>query len=232
MRIRTRGTILHLAAALMAAGCYGFASETAQPAATVTLKALPRPLSWRNQPKAFQVIGDDGLAITAATGTDLYPSDGKLNATAPMLLFPADESFVLTVQVKVDFRKEFDGGFLVAWADDQHWTKLLFEKSHYGPSSVCSAVTKGEVDDCVNGDIAGNTVWLRVTRNGDEMAFYDSLDGKSWTYVRLFKFPSKGPLRLGFASQAPVSDQCRTVFSHISYKPKPPAEFWSGEPAK
>ncbi|MBI1752155.1 MAG: DUF1349 domain-containing protein [Acidobacteria bacterium] len=232
MRTRALGPLLRSAAILLAAGTGCLASEPGQPAASVTLKALPRPLAWMNQPLAFQVLGADALAITAAKGTDLYPSDGKLNATAPMLLFPADGSFVLTVQARVDFGKEFDGGFLVAYADEQHWAKLLFEKSHYGPPSVCSAVTKGEVDDCVNGDIVGNTVWLRMTRNGDEMAFYDSLDGKRWTYVRLFKVPHQGPLRIGFASQAPVSGQCRTVFSHISYSPKPPADFWSGAPAQ
>lgn len=232
MRIRALGSPLRSAAILLAAGAACLASEPDQPAAAITLKALPRPLAWMNQPKAFQLMGADAFAITAGKGTDLYPADGKLNATAPMLLFPADESFVLTVQVRVDFGKEFDGGFLVAYTDEQHWAKLLFEKSHYGPPSVCSAVTKGEVDDCVNGDIPSRTVWLRMTRNGDEMAFYDSLDGTRWTYVRLFKFPRQTPLRIGFASQAPASGQCRTVFSRISYSPKPPVEFWSGASAR
>jgi len=225
---RLRGALLLTAGT----ACLGTPMPPLPEAGAVTLGALPRPLIWMNPPKAFQILSRNAVAITATKGTDLYPVEGKLNVTAPMLVFPADSTFVLTVQVEVDFRKEFDGGFLVAYADEQHWAKLLFEKSHYGPASVCSAVTLGATDDSVNGDIRGRKVWLRMTRAGDELAFYDSLDGRHWTYVRLFKFPVALPLRIGFAAQAPVSDQCRAVFSHIEYSPKAPGDFWSGAPAK
>ena len=79
----------------------------------------------------------------------------------------ADPAFVLTATVRVAFRKEYDGGFLVLFADPDHWVKLLFEKSHYGPYSVCSNVTNGGTDDNVHHDVQGQEVRLRITRSGD-----------------------------------------------------------------
>src|SRR5262245_50226232 len=198
----------------------------------VTVKALPRPAAWMNAPKAFTATGDDSFSITAGKETDLYNNmaDGSRVASAPMLLFPADETFVLTTAVKVDFKKEFDGGFLVVWADQDHWTKLLFEKSHYGPFSVCSNVTNGDTDDTVNPDVPGDRVYLRVTRDKDMFAFYYSVDGKQWMYIRFFRFAAKGPLRVGFGSQSPVGEDCTTVFSNVAYTPSGVSDFWTGEP--
>ncbi len=205
-----------------------------KPGATseVEVKALPRRGAWMNTPLGFTRLSDDSFSITASKQTDLYNpvDDGADVATAPMLLFPADETFVLTTAVKVDFKQEFDGGFLVVYADPNHWVKLLFEKSHYGPFSVCSNVTKGDTDDTVNGDVAKNEVFLRITRAKELFGLYYSLDGASWTYIRYFRFAATGPIKVGFASQSPTGEQCTTVFSKIRYSAKPVRDFWSGEP--
>jgi len=199
----------------------------------VEIKALPRPAVWTNAPKDFKRLADDAFSITAGKETDLYNNmaDGSRAASAPMLTFPADETFVLTTAVKVDFQKEFDGGFLVVYADPDHWTKLLFEKSHYGPFSVCSNVTNGDTDDTVNPDAPSNEVYLRIARAKDMYTLYSSVDGKAWTYIRFFRFAVKGPVTVGFGAQAPVGTECRAVFSKIRYSTKEVKDFWTGEPA-
>jgi len=203
----------------------------AAPAGPITLKAIPSPLVWRNVPMAFKVLGDASLAITAIKGTDLYSdptSQDRMNS-APMLMFEPGENFVLTAALTVDLKQEFDGGFLVVYADADRWAKLLFEKSHYGPASVCSAVTNGVSDDTVNSDIDGNKVFLRVARMGEAFAFYFSKDGKTWRYLRLFRFPGKGRIQVGFGSQSPLGASCASTFEQIRYTAKAPADFWSGE---
>jgi regulation of enolase protein 1 (concanavalin A-like superfamily) len=201
-------------------------------AGKVDVKALPRPGAWMNAPKDFQVLSDDSLSITASKKTDLYNNaeSGERVATAPMLLFPADEAFVLTAAVAVDFKQEYDGGFLVVYLDPDHWVKLLFEKSHYGPPSVCSGVTKVGTDDSVHADVPGNEVFLRVTRAKDVFGLYQSLDGKKWSYIRYFRFPAKGPLKVGLAAQSPAGEQSTAVFSKIRYAPRKVGDFWTGEP--
>jgi len=200
-------------------------------AGKIAIKALPFPGEWVNSPKDFKILSDDSFSITASKETDLYNGLGSPKvATAPMLLFPAAETFVLTTAVTADFEKEYDGGFLVVYADAEHWVKLLFERSHYGPLSVCSGVTNGETDDSVNADVTGEQVFLRLTREKDVFGLYYSLDGKKWAYVRYFRFPVKGPLKVGFASQSPAGEQATTVFSKVRYAPRKVGDFWSGEP--
>jgi regulation of enolase protein 1 (concanavalin A-like superfamily) len=185
-----------------------------------------------NEPKDFKILSGDALAITASKQTDLYNelASGKHVATAPMFVFPAEETFVLTTAVKVDFKNEYDGGFLVVYSDPDHWAKLLFEQSHYGPYSVCSNVTDGSSDGSANADVSGNEVFLRLTRDKDIFGFYYSLDGKKWIYIRYFRFPVKGPLKVGFGSQSPMGEQCTTVFSTIRYSPRAVRDYWTGDP--
>lgn len=208
------------------------AADTPKAASTAEVKAMPSKGAWMNAPLEFKGLGDDAFSITASEKTDFYnPVDGSPRAAnAPMLLFPADETFVLTTAVKVDFKAEFDGGFLVVYSDADHWLKLLFEKSHYGPFSVCSSVTNDGTDDTVNADVPKNEVFLRITRAKDIFGFYYSVDGTTWNYIRYFRFPVKGPLKVGFASQSPTGERCTTVFSKVSYAPAAVRDFWSGEP--
>jgi len=201
-------------------------------AGTVDIEALPRPASWMNVPKDFRRLAEDSFSITASKETDLYNNaDSGLHvATAPMLLFPADDTFVLTTAVTVDFEREYDGGFLVVYSDPDHWVKLLFEQSHYGPFSVCSGVTNVGTDDSVHADVPGKVVFLRVTRARDLFGLYYSLDGQKWFYIRYFRFPVEGPLKVGFAAQSPAGERSTAVFSKIRYSPKAVGDFWTGEP--
>jgi uncharacterized protein len=210
------------------------AQETAPSGADeqVKIKAVPHFFSWINKQKDYRILSDDSVSITASKETDLFndAESGSVAGNAPMLVFTPDDAFVLTAKVTPNFKSEFDGGFLVVYVDETHWAKLLLEKSHYGPFSVGSSVTNTYSDDSVNADIPGKEVYLRVTKSKEVFTFYYSLDGVKWQYIRFFRFPIKGQLRMGFASQSPSGDQCTTVFSKIVYVPKASGDFWTGEP--
>jgi uncharacterized protein len=210
------------------------AQETVPPPADdqIKIKAVPHFFSWINKQKDYRVLSDDSVSITASKETDLYndAKSGSAAGNAPMLAFTPDDAFVLTAKVTPDFKSVYDGGFLVVYVDQTHWAKLLLEKSHYGPFSVSSSVTNTYSDDSVNADIPGKEVYLRVTKSKEVFTFYYSLDGVKWQYIRYFRFPIKGQLRIGFASQSPSGDHCTTVFSKIVYVPKASGDFWTGEP--
>lgn len=200
----------------------------------IRIKAVPHFFSWINEQKDYRILADDSVSITASKETDLYngAKSGAVAANAPMLAFASDDAFVLTAKVTPDFKSEFDGGFLVVYADQTHWAKLLLEKSHYGPFSVSSTVTNIYSDDSVNADIPTNEVYLRVTKSKEVFTFYYSLDGVKWQYIRYFRFPGTVQPRIGFASQSPSGARCTTVFSKIVYVPQASADFWTGEPPK
>ena len=210
----------------------GQSTSAGHPVGRVEIKSLPRPSTWMNAPKDFKMLSDDSFSITASNGTDLFNElgSGAHVGTAPMLVFPADDTFVLTAAVAVEFKKEFDGGFLVVYSDPTHWAKLLFEQGHYGPFSVGSTVTNVNTDGSANADVPGREVFLRVTRAKDVFGFYYSVDGRNWIYIRYFRFPVAGPLKVGFGSQSPIGEQCTTVFSRIHYAPRTASDYWTGEP--
>lgn len=210
------------------------ASEPASLPKAIQVGALPRPCTWINRPLAFSLDATNELTITAGRKTDLYNGlvPAERTTSAPMLVFAPNAAFVLTAKVSVDFQQEFDGGFLALFVDGGHWAKLLFERSHYGSPSVCSNVTKGDTDECVNGDVPGKEVYLRITRDGDLFTFYSSPEGRTWTYIRLFRFPVKGDLKVGFGSQSPLGERCTTRFTNIHYSPKGSSDFWTGAPGK
>jgi hypothetical protein len=72
----------------------------------IEIKALPGHCAWMNEPKDFKILSEDSFSITASTKTDLYKDadSGARTATAPMLLFPADDTFVLTTAAILNTR--------------------------------------------------------------------------------------------------------------------------------
>lgn len=198
---------------------------------TVSIPAIPSPMTWENPPLAWQVQ-NDRLVITAEPQTDLFThpqGTGAVNNSPRLLFEPTGENFTLSARVSVDFRDTFDAGVLLLYAGDRSWAKLCFEFSPQRQPMIVSVVTKGLSDDCNSVLIAGNQVYLRLARLGRAFAFHYSEDGRTWHMVRHFSLDQSGPLRAGFSAQAPRGDSCTAVFAEISYIHKTLADIRSGE---
>jgi uncharacterized protein len=208
------------AAALFVAG-----SASAEPG--VRIAALPRPLSWQ-APALDSKLSDDGtLAITAGKGTDWFnwPGGGDRKAGAPRLVFEADDDFVLSAKVDVDFRTVWDAGGLALIADDAHWAKLCFEFTNDHHPAVISVVTRDLSDDAGSVPVDGQRAWLKIAKFGGVIFFYASADGRTWTIVRKFALPAARRLQVGFVAQAPDGERLEARFSDIRYQPGPP-DLW------
>ena len=212
----TRLAILASAVALLSPGLAAAAD------AGLRLPGLPRPLSWKGQPLASR-LGDDGtLSITAGKGADWFnwPGGGDRKAGAPRLIFEADEDFVLSAKVSVDFRSVWDAGGLALVADDSHWAKLCFELTNDHRPSVISVVTRDLSDDAGARPVSGKSAYLKIAKSGAVIFFYGSDDGRSWTIVRKFALPAKR-LQVGFLAQAPDGENVEARFSEIRYQSGP-----------
>ncbi|NSL87411.1 DUF1349 domain-containing protein [Chitinophaga solisilvae] len=209
---------LHLLNCLLILCCSAMA---ATPADSIQVKGIPHSFSWINTPKSFQVT-DNALTITGAKGSDFfnYPGGNYNVATAPILAFTPDKDFILTVKVKVDFRKEYDGGAIYLMADSTQWLKFLFEFTGDKKMLVCSSVTNTYTDGSNNAFAPTNEVYLRLSKSGNMYGFFYSFDGKAWESARMVNFQPKGPCRLGFSSQSPLGESCTSTFSEISYIPR------------
>ncbi|HXN45108.1 MAG TPA: DUF1349 domain-containing protein [Bryobacteraceae bacterium] len=200
-------------------------------AQTPAVPGIPSPTRWRNAAASSSVGEDGNLAITGGKSTNWFvnPGDGHSEANAPVLLFKAGGDFMLRAKLTVDFHTKWDAGCLVVFADETTWGKFCFEMTQWMEPTVISVVTRGRSDDNNSIPISGGSVYLEIAKSGQGITFYSSKDGRSWRLTRAFDLGKTGPLELGFSSQSPVGEGCRTVFSEIRYTAKAPADFWKGE---
>lgn len=194
------------------------------------VKNLPYNLKWTNKPVSF-LIESDSIVVVANAKTDIYnaPDGGSKSSGAHRLLFAADENFVLSTKVNVDFRQKWDAGALFVQFDESHWVKLAFEQDYRGRKRIVSVVTRDVSDDCNSVVLSVNTVYLQIARMGNQFFLYYGADGKSWDLIRVCSLKSGQPLWAGFLGQSPIGNGCRSVFSEMNYLPGKMKSFWDGE---
>jgi len=199
---------------------------------SMKLTMLPDVLTWENQPERLEVGATDTLNIAAGPGTDWFydPAGSGRKHNAPLALFsPPDENCLLSTKVTVGFRSTFDAGVLFVYTDVDHWAKLCFEYAPTGNPMVVSVVTRGKSDDCNSVYIDGDSVYLRLYREADRLAFHYSDDGKYWHMVRHFTIGDLQNVRIGFSAQAPTGQGCHVQFSEISYRSGELSDIRNGE---
>ena len=195
----------------------------------MNLSSLPFALHWVGTP--VESSGDgDSLTIVAGPRTDWFvdPGTGDAKLDAPGLVGRTKSDFLFSARVEVDFASTFDAGVLAVWRDEQTWAKLCFEYSPDGEAMVVSVVTRTTSDDCNSTVIAGNAVWLRIARIGQQFAFHASNDGTAWRLVRHFALTADDEIELGFAAQSPLGGGCAARFTEIRFSPTTLADLRSG----
>jgi regulation of enolase protein 1 (concanavalin A-like superfamily) len=188
---------------------------------------LPFPARWLGEAVASTQEGA-ALTIDAGPRTDMFrsPQGDPPVLNAPALVGPAVGDFTLSARVQVAFASSYDAGALLLYGDESRWAKLCFEYSPQGEAMVVSVVTRGVSDDANGTVIAGDTVWLRVTRIGSAYAFHSSLDGVTWSFARHFALD--GELEVGFEAQSPTGEGCAVRFDEIRLERRTLADLRDG----
>ncbi len=166
----------------------------------ITLSALPDTLTCKNQPETMETNGVATLSMAAGPQTDWFydPAGAKRSSNAPVALFaPPDENCLLSAKVTVGFNSTFDAGVLFIHADEERWAKLCLEYAPTDRPMVVSVVTRRKSDDCNSVYIDDNSIYLRLYREGDRLAFHYSDDGEYWQMVRHFTIGDLENVRIG-----------------------------------
>ena len=196
-----------------------------------TLASVPETLTWKNQP-VESTSDTQQLSITTGSQTDWFrdPAGKNVKENAPIALFvPPDSTFSLQARVTVEFAAMYDAGTLFVYAHEALWAKLCFEYSPQGQPMIVSVVTRGVSDDCNSVSIGDHSVYLRMYRQSDVLAFHYSLNGQYWHFVRFFSLGILEQLRVGFSTQSPTGQGCRAVFSEIRYTASALSDLRNGE---
>lgn len=197
-----------------------------------TFASIPEILTWKNQPAESTRATQGQLSITTGPQTDWFidPAGKHVKDNAPIALFaPPDSTFRLQAKVTVEFAATYDAGTLFVYAHDALWAKLCFEFSPQQQPMIVSVVTRGVSDDCNSVPIEGHSVYLRMYRQSDVLAFHYSLDSQYWHFVRFFSLGIVEQLRVGFSTQSPMGQGCRAVFSEIRYAASAVSDLRNGE---
>ncbi|MCB0192120.1 MAG: DUF1349 domain-containing protein [Anaerolineae bacterium] len=187
---------------------------------------------WKNKPDHVETTADGSLTITAGPKTDwFFDPAGLIHiSNAPIALFsPPDDQFLLSAKVTVEFASMFDAGVLMAYVDNEHWAKLCFEYAPSHKPMIVSVVTRGQSDDCNSVFIEDNTIYLRMYRQANALAFHYSEDSQYWHLVRYFSIGDLQRLHVGFSTQSPTGGGCRAHFSEIEYRPQELSDLRNGE---
>lgn len=195
------------------------------------MNAIPNELSWHNVALDWKVTGDV-LSITGGKASRLFvdPQRASRADSAPMALFEPDEVFLFSCKISVDFASVFDAGVLMLYADSAQWAKLCFEYTPQFQTMIVSVVNDELSDDNNHSLIDGNEVYARIAGLGNgAYAFHYSLDGKYWHMARYFHLNPDIEFRIGFLSQSPQGEQCKSTFSDIRYAPAKLSNIRNGE---
>jgi regulation of enolase protein 1 (concanavalin A-like superfamily) len=194
---------------------------------SVSLPGVPFALT-ASAGSLWGIDSDAGtVSTTAAPHSDIFidpAGDSQVNnaktlLNAATLLGEAPEGdFRWWARVTVGFEATFDAGVLLLWFSERYWAKLCFEFSPDREAMIVSVVNKGVSDDANAFVVDGTSAWLRVSRVGNAYAYHASLDGKTWSLIRLFSLDEQGAtLRLGFESQSPTGEGCPITFDNVGF---------------
>lgn len=80
-----------------------------------------------------------------------------------------------------------------------------------------SVVTRDTSDDCNSEEPGTDSVYLRIHKDDNLVAFHWSLDGRFWKMVRIFALGSADDaFSMGLLAQAPLGQPCRVKFDEIA----------------
>ncbi len=187
--------------------------------------------TWKNEPDSFVHDGNT-VTITAAGGTDYFndPASDVRKASAPVLYREVDGDFTVEGRVAPAFGATYDAGAIVFYCTDDVWAKLAFEQTDLGSTSVVTVVTNGLSDDA-NGEVVdGDAVHLKMSRRGDVLGLYYSLDGRGWRMVRLLALPVPpgATANVGISAQSPTGSGCTVTFSELAFAKRAVTEMRGG----
>lgn len=166
----------------------------------------------------FSLVGN-GVEINAFGGTNYFVSpDGNApELNAPSLEVAVDVPvFVLQAKVTVALGTIYDAGGLIIRTASGQWAKVVNELSALNRATIVSVVTRDSSDDCNSEEPETNSVYLRIHKDRNLVAFHWSPDGRFWKMVRIFAFSSMDrSFSVGLLAQAPLGQPCKVKFDEI-----------------
>jgi uncharacterized protein len=149
---------------------------------------------------------------------------------APVLLTSVDnrQPFTLTARITPTFLKTYDAGTLYVYVKEDLWLKMAMEMDERNKVRMVTVRTIGTSDDNNHDVIEAKSVYMKISSDTKTIAFYYSLDNKTWQLVRLFRNEFPAAVWLGVSAQSPLGNGTSAVFEEISLTKRSVSDFRLG----
>ncbi|MBN1285335.1 MAG: DUF1349 domain-containing protein [Anaerolineae bacterium] len=179
---------------------------------------------WLNEPATWEAQGDT-LTVTADPKTDFWrkTDDGGVRDTGHCYYERVMGDFVAEVKVSGEYAAQYDQAGLMVRLDEVYWMKCGIEL--FNDVQQASAVVTNEYSDWSIVPLPQNppAIWLRVTRKTSTLSVYYSLDGETYTLLRM-AYLTSAEVEVGPMCAAPTGDGFRAVFEGFGVRPLRAAE--------
>lgn len=172
------------------------------------------------------------LTLKSGARSDYFrePDGAASYHNAPILMATIDnrQPFTMTAKITPTFLKTYDAGTLYIYLKEDLWLKMAMEMDERGKTRMVSVRTNGTSDDNNHDVIAAKSVYMKISSDTKTVAFYYSLDNKTWQLIRLFKNDYGASIWLGVSSQSPTGDGNSTIFEELSLTKRSVTDFRLG----
>ena len=190
---------------------------------------------WLNESK--MTVEGDTITIYAPPKTDFFNNpipekDGafmKPQADAPFFYTDVEGDFVARVNVKQNYKSDYDAGCLMVIQDESLWIKAALEKSDFDTTCVVSVVTDKVSDDANGCNIEADSCWLQIARVNNNFAIHYSLDGEKFDMVRVLLLPVDKKIKVGIEAQCPTGEGENRIFNGFSIEKRTIADLRAGK---
>jgi regulation of enolase protein 1 (concanavalin A-like superfamily) len=170
-------------------------------------------MEWFNEPPAWKNHGNT-IDITTAPKTDFWRKThyGFIRDNGHFYYRRVSGNFMAELKVSGKYRDLYDQAGLMVRLDELHWMKCGIE--FVGGVQQASAVVTRDYSDWSVVPLPQNppAIWLRVERQGDALEVQYSVDGRSYSLLRLAYLTLEDTLQGGLMCCSPEGNGFDATF--------------------
>jgi uncharacterized protein len=174
-------------------------------------------MQWFNEPRQWQAT-PDGLRVTTDAHTDFWRKThyGFIRDNGHFYFQEAGKNFVAQVKFSGKYHALYDQAGLMLRLDEITWMKCGIE--FVNGVQQASAVVTREYSDWSVTALHSNpaAIWLRVVAKLPAVEIYYSLDGETYSMIRMAYLADVERLHIGMMACSPDGDGFEVTFEEFS----------------
>ena len=183
---------------------------------------MPEQMTWFNRPEKCE-WKENSLSFFVTPKTDYWRIThyGFTVDDGPFLYGTRGGEFEVQVRLAAEFQALYDQLGLMLRYDEKTWIKAGIE--YVNEKMHLSVVVTHNTSDWSVTELPGLpvSVWLKAIRELDSIQVFFSLDGTSFSLLRMAWFPAQKPVQVGMYAASPDGDGFQARFDDYKITHRP-----------